>query len=137
MILTKTTEYAVRVLIFMAYQKKELFTAKYIHEKLHIPYKYLTRIMTVLAKNGYLESTRGRLGGFKFHKDLNQISLLKIVETVEGKDGFDKCILGLEDCSDESPCALHFVWEKTKTEFIKNLSTTTLADVLNVEIKKF
>ena len=137
MLLTKTTEYAVRVLIFMAYQDKDLFTAKHIHEKLKIPYKYLTRIMTNLAKKGYLESIRGRAGGFKFQKKLDKITLLRIIDAVEGLEGFDKCILGLEDCTDENPCALHYVWEKTKQEFIKNLSTTTLADLVSIEIKKF
>ncbi len=93
--------------------------------------------MTDLAKQGYLESIRGRAGGFRFQKNLNKITLIKIIEAVEATDGFDKCILGLEDCSDENPCALHFVWEKTKKEFMKNLSNTTLADLVSIEIKKF
>ena len=93
--------------------------------------------MTDLAKQGYLESIRGRSGGFKFQRKLNNITLIKIIEAVEGLTGFDKCILGLEDCSDEDPCALHLVWEKTKNEFIKNLSITTLADLVSIEIKKF
>ncbi len=93
--------------------------------------------MTDLAKQGYLKSTRGRSGGFRFQKNLDNITLIKIIEAVEGHDSFDKCILGLEDCSDENPCALHLVWEKTKSDFMKNLSSTTLADLISTEIKKF
>ncbi len=139
MILTKTTEYAVRVLIFMANQDRELFTAKYIHEQLNIPYKYLTRLMTRLAKSeeGLLVSIQGRDGGFKITNKLNEITLARIIETVEGMDSFNACILGFSECSDDNPCALHFVWEKHKASFLKTLRTTTLEDLKNTGVMKF
>jgi Rrf2 family protein len=137
MILTKTTEYAVRVLTFMASQDKDLFSAKYLHEQLDIPYKYLTKLMTDLAKNGCLTSIRGRDGGFKITKKLNEISLSKIIEAVEGMDSFNSCILGFHECSSENPCAMHYVWEKNKIEFIKTLENTSLYDINHMKVGRF
>jgi Rrf2 family protein len=139
MILTKTTEYAVRVLIFMANQNRELFTVKYLHEQLNIPYKYLTQLMTRLAKSdqGLLTSIQGRDGGFKINKKLSVVSLAKIIEAVEGMDSFNTCFLGFEECSDENPCAMHFVWEKHKELFLNTLNTTTLDDLKEMEAVKF
>ena len=137
MILTKTTEYAVRVLSFMAKNKQNLFSAKYLHEQLDIPYKYLTKLMTDLAKHGCLTSIRGREGGFKITKKLDEISLAKIIESVEGMDNFNACILGFHECSRENPCAMHFVWEKNKAEFIKTLENTTLNDINHMEVSRF
>ena len=138
MILTKTTEYAVRVLTFMASQKdKELFSAKYLHEQLNIPYKYLTRLMTDLAKHGCLLSIRGRDGGFKITKSIKEISLAKIIEAVEGMDSFNACILGFHECSSDNPCAMHFVWEKNKEQFVKSLETTSLDDIYHMDVRRF
>ena len=137
MILTKTTEYAVRVLTFMACQKQDLFSAKYLHEQLNIPYKYLTKLMTNLAKSGCLTSIRGRDGGFRITKEIKDISLAKIIESVEGMDSFNSCILGFHECSSDNPCAMHFVWEKNKTDFIKTLENTSLQDINHLEVGRF
>ena len=137
MILTKTTEYAVRVLAYMAKEKGQLLSAKYLHEQLSIPYKYLTRLMTDLAKSGYLMSVKGRDGGFRIIKDLKEISLANIVETVEGMDSFNACILGFHECSSENPCAMHFVWEENKKQLLKTLKTTTLNDISHLNISKY
>jgi len=137
MILTKTTEYAVRVLAYMAKEKEQLLSAKYLHEQLHIPYKYLTRLMTDLAKNGYLISVKGRDGGFRIIKDLKEISLANIVQSVEGMDSFNACILGFHECSSENPCAMHFVWEENKKQLLKTLKTTTLNDLNHINIGKY
>ncbi len=138
MILTKTTEYAIRVLTFMVSQdNRELFSAKYLHEQLNIPYKYLTKLMTDLAKNNCLTSIRGRNGGFRITKKSNEISLAKIIKAVEGMNSFNACILGFHECSSENPCAMHFVWEKNKAAFIKTLENTTLNDINHMKISKF
>jgi len=137
MILTKTTEYAVRVLAYMAKSGDQLLSAKYLHEQLDIPYKYLTRLMTDLAKSGYLMSVKGRDGGFRIIKDLKEISLANIVQTVEGMDSFNACILGFHECSSENPCAMHFVWEENKKQLLKTLKTTTLDDLTHLNIGKY
>jgi len=137
MILTKTTEYAVRVLAYMAKEKDQLLSAKYLHEQLQIPYKYLTRLMTDLAKNGYLISVKGRDGGFRIIKDLKEITLANIVQSVEGMDSFNACILGFHECSGENPCAMHFVWEENKKQLLKTLKTTTLNDLTHLNIGKY
>jgi Rrf2 family protein len=137
MIFSKTTEYALRVLAYMASNNKGLYTAKYLHEQLNIPYKYLTKLMTDLVKSGCLKSTQGREGGFSIIKDPSKFSLADIIEAVEGYDGFSGCILGLPDCSDENPCAMHYVWEKNRNSFINTLETTTLAELVKQRIVRF
>ena len=137
MILSKTTEYAVRILSFMAKNNTELNSAKYLHNKLNIPYKYLTRLMTDLVKNNYLISIKGRNGGFKINKELSKITLANIIESVEGMDSFNSCVLGFHECSDENPCAMHFIWEENKHNFVHTLEKTTLLDLCKTNIAKY
>jgi Rrf2 family protein len=126
MFLTKTTEYAIRVLIFMATHDDDIFTTLSLSKKLKIPYKYLSKIMTDLARAGLVVSIKGRSGGFKIAKPLSQISLYDIVSSVEGTETLNSCILGFPDCSAENPCALHYIWEQNKEAIIKTMKQTTL-----------
>ena len=136
MILLKTTEYAIRVLTFMARDETQLFSAKYLHGQLGIPYKYLTNLMTGLARNGYLISVQGRDGGFKISKKLSEITLATIIETTQGMESFDGCVLGFYECSDSNPCAMHYVWQDNRDNFLSTIKNTTLDDLAGMNITK-
>ena len=137
MILLKTTEYAIRILTFVAKNNQQLNSAKYLHEQLNIPYKYLTSLMTSLVKSGYLMSVQGRNGGFKINKKLSEITLAKIIETTQGMDSFNGCVLGLYECSDDNPCAMHHVWQHNKENFLNTIKNTTLNDLYGMNITKY
>jgi Rrf2 family protein len=137
MIFSKTTEYAVRILTFMVSHNMTLYTAKYLHEQLQIPYRYLSKLMTSLVKNGYLSSVRGREGGYNIKADPSRLTVSDIMEAVEGIDGFKTCVLGLPECSEETPCAMHYVWEKNKEVFVHTLRTTTIAELTTNKIGQY
>lgn len=137
MILLKTTEYSIRILTFMAKNDQQLNSAKYLHEQLSIPYKYLTSLMTGLVKSGYLISVQGRDGGFKINKKLKEITLAKIIETTQGMDSFDGCVLGFYECSDGNPCAMHFFWQNNKENFLSTIRNTTLEDLCSANTTKY
>ena len=137
MILSKTSEYAIRILTYMAKSDMQLISAKYLHEQLSIPYKYLTMLMTSLTRNGYLISVKGRDGGFKINKNLKEITLSEIIETIEGMESFNSCVLGFNECSCTYPCAMHYVWEDNKKNLLNTFENTTLYDLSNVNIVKY
>ena len=137
MILSKTSEYAVRILIYMAANKEDKYSAKFLYEQLNIPYKYLTKLMTDLSKRGCIESIQGRNGGFRIIKDLDKITLATIVEAVEGVGHLGGCILGFDECSGENPCAMHRFWEKNKESILNIFESTSLKDLANANITKF
>ena len=137
MILSKTSEYAVRILVYMAANNEEKYSAKFLYEQLNIPYKYLTKLMTDLAKRGCIKSIQGRNGGFKIAKKLNEITLASIVEAVEGVDSMGGCILGFDECSNDNPCAMHAFWEKNKASILHIFESTTLKDLANADIARF
>jgi len=109
----------------------ELFTAKYIHQQLKIPYKYLASILRKLAASGFIYAIQGRYGGYKIAKNLSEISLYDIIGAIEGSNIYNRCILGFSECSDSSPCAIHKEWQPVKEAFIKVLKSTTLSTLSN------
>lgn len=108
--LSKTSEYALRILIFMAKEPEKLYSAKHLIEKLKVSDKYLRRIMTDLSKSGFIKSSQGRDGGYTFAKDIQTIYLYDIIDSVEGMDKLNDCVLGFEECSCTNPCAMHDNW---------------------------
>jgi Rrf2 family protein len=136
MLFTKTTEYALRVLICIAKSDSQLLSANHLHEKLDIPYKYLTRIMTDLSKKNLLLSVKGRDGGFKLIRPSEQIMVSDIIDAVEGMERFNSCILGFQECSSDHPCAMHSVWEQNKINLLHTFKTTSLFDMIQQEFQK-
>jgi len=127
--LSNTSEYAIRILGFMAREPERKFSAKYMVEKLKISDKYLRRILTSLTKSGIIISTQGREGGYAFQKKIQDIFLSDIIDVTEGMEKYMGCVLGFSECSDSNPCAFHKEWVKARVTMIQSFKNTSLADL--------
>jgi len=132
--LSKTTQYALRALSFMAQDEKGLYIAKDLHEKLDIPLQYLRRLMKDLSKAGFLKSIKGHGGGFVFAKNTEEIYLSDILAIIEKKELLNACIFGFENCLLEKKCAMHDRWNESKESIKKILQTTNLSN-MNTEFR--
>ena len=127
MILSRTSQYAVQALIYMATQTSTSpVLNKDIAAQLGVPAPYLAKILQGLAKGNLLFSFRGRLGGFCLREDGNKITLMQVLLLTEGPAFTESCMLGLKKCSDETACPLHFRWVPVKKVIIDMLQDTTL-----------
>ena len=127
--LSNTAEYAIRILTFMAVKNLDIYTAKYLIEKLNISDKYLRRIMTQLTKAGLIRSIQGRDGGYVFNEKPENIDLMQIIDAVDDMDKYMGCILGFKECSDSNPCALHKQWSKIRDQIFDMFKRTNLLEV--------
>ncbi len=124
MIYTKTGEYAIRAILHLARQDKGILVMSgQVAEKEDIPAHYLAKILQRMAKFGYVDSFKGRGGGFKITKLAMTSSILDIVERIEGPVITLKCVTGLKECSDEHPCPLHDEWSELRDK-IQHLITS-------------
>jgi len=123
---SKTTSYAISVLSFMADHDGETYSAKKLNEILEIPRPYLRQLLTNLSKCGFIYSTQGRNGGFQLQKPADQIVLAEIIDSVEGLNVLDTCIMGFKKCPFNHTCAMHAVWEETRDNILMVLNNTTL-----------
>jgi len=135
--LAKTSEYAIRILTYMASDKDKMFNAKEIIEELKVSDKYLRKLMTKLSKAGFTKSIQGRNGGYIFNKPINEIFLIDIIDTVEGLDTYMGCVLGFDRCSNENPCVMHNKWKNIREEFFNVFKSTSLAEFSTDKNQKF
>jgi Rrf2 family transcriptional regulator, iron-sulfur cluster assembly transcription factor len=127
--LSKTSEYAIRILSFMAIQKREQYTAQELSEGLKIPHRYLRRLLTKLSKAGFILGSKGKGGGFIFARSLADISLADIIDTVEGFEVYQACIFGYENCLLTKKCPMHDAWSGARENLRSILKSTSLADM--------
>ena len=109
----------------MSSDPERLFSAAYIHEKMDIPYKYLTMLMTKLAKANLLQVSRGRNGGFKLNRGVDEIFLVDVLNAID-ENNCTNCAFSESDCDELNPYALHDVYKRPKSALEEMLMTTTL-----------
>lgn len=130
MLLYKTSQYSIQVLIYISLQEDGLpVLAKDAAEQLQVSPTYLAKILQTLAKAGLVKSRRGRKGGFQLTESANLSTLMEIVEVIEGQSFSQTCLLGLKKCSDETACPVHNDWMPVKDEILQMLNQQTLDDL--------
>ncbi len=128
--LSNTSKYTIRILAYMVNHKdRSLISAKELSENLDIPYKFLTKIMTELVKVGFIESIRGREGGYKFLRKASEITVGDILELFNDAIKNEECILGIDSCDPKQKCALHDKWIKSKVQLQKMFRESTIESI--------
>ena len=99
----------------------------------HIPKSFLAKIFQHLARAGLVRSIRGSHGGFALLKSPDEISVLEIIEAVEGKIVLQRCRMDKPDCEHAGGCALCGLFERAQDGIKEVLTQTTLRDLLEQE----
>jgi len=127
--LSNSSQYAIRVLTYITMQNEPLISATTLSEKLQIPYKFLTKIMTALVKADLVESIRGREGGFRLKKESSEIKVDDILNIFNDTVKKEECLLGIGQCDTHCRCALHDQWMKPKLLLQKMFRESSLETI--------
>jgi Rrf2 family protein len=101
-----------------------------------IPKSFLAKIFQSLARAGIIRSTRGARGGFALVKSPGQITVLEIIEAIEGKIAFQRCLQESNQCEQIGGCALCGLFEQAQDRLKDVFLKTTLADLLETQAAK-
>lgn len=128
--LTKRGDYAVRAMLALAENEGGgLLSAPSIAAALSIPPRFLPQVMGDLARGGLVEAETGRAGGYRLARPATEITLLHVVEAVEGDSRRASCVLRGGPCREDGVCAVHDVFMVAQEAMIAALGGATLADV--------
>ena len=135
--LSATCKYGIRAVIFIA-SKQESNTntgLKEIAEKLEIPQPYLAKILQTLARKKILRSSKGPHGGFYLMTPAAKITLMDVIEALDGRDFFDNCYVTGEKCNFDEPdkglCILHNELREEKIRMEKFFSSKSIEALVN------
>jgi Rrf2 family protein len=94
-----------------------------------IPRSFLAKIFQDLAKAGVLRSQRGARGGFLLARPADQITILEIIEAIDGKIALQRCLSDVSSCERMEDCALCSLFEQAQDRLKEVFAQTTLADL--------
>ncbi|MGA1862553.1 Rrf2 family transcriptional regulator [Deferribacter thermophilus] len=129
---TTRSRYAIRALYALAIAggDKNPVSLKKISEMESISMKYLERLFSNLIKAGIVNSIRGVYGGYVFNKPLNEVTLLDVVEVMDGNIKPVDCIDD-EGCERAESCSINWIWFELKNIIENYLSKITFYDLVH------
>jgi len=130
--LSHTAEYALRAVLYLAQGEDadRFVQVGEIAPALRIPRNYLSKILHLLARQGVLVSTRGRLGGFRLAAPPDRLCLATVVSPFGSLGETRHCLLGRPECSDRTACAAHARWKDVAERVAAFFRETTVAELL-------
>jgi len=130
--LTNTTDYAIRGMIYIAsFPPERPVLNSEVAEAQLIPASFMAKILRSLVRAGLLASSRGVHGGFSLARPASGISLLDVVEAVEGPICLASCVPDPSCCPHAGTCPAHSVWGTVQEQMSEILGNVTLEDLVS------
>ena len=125
---SNSTKYAIKAVLYLAVNSSEEKKVKIkdIDEPINVPKAYIAKLLQELAKRKVISSTKGPKGGFYLSKANREMTVIDIINAIDGENRIHKCLLSLHECDNENPCALHHLVFKEKQIIEENLVNTTI-----------
>lgn len=132
--LTRSGDYAVRCLLYLAlHPGRGVVGRKEIAEVMNIPAQFLGKVAQTLARAGLIAIRQGSRGGYELARDPADISLLEVVEAVDGEIFLNDCLHRLDFCERRPVCSVHRVWGRARRQLRDMLDGISLAALVDEE----
>ena len=129
--ITRQADYAVRAVLYLTRlgQNERAATSQVAQEQ-HIPPSFLAKIISQLSIAGLLHTSRGARGGVTLARPAREITLLDVIEAIDGPIMLNECVGEEGDCSFDEDCPLRSVWCDAQEVLVKRLKGTTFQQLL-------
>jgi len=125
-LVNRETHHAIRALMTMAESGLEKTTVAELAKRADIPQPFLRKIVQTLNKEGILESSRGKGGGFRFAAPPDRIFLTRLIQVFQGSFKLHECLFRKKFCNDLKVCPLRRKIQKLENAMLAELAATTI-----------
>lgn len=126
--ITRRAELAIRALAVIGRSSGRV-KAVALAEELDTTLGFVPQVVGPLVKAGWVRSDPGPTGGYTSRVDLGEVSVLEVIEAVDGATDVGRCVVADRPCLSEGPCALHAAWGRARAELMGVLHGTPMTDV--------
>jgi Rrf2 family protein len=135
--LTRRADYAIRTVVYLARQSgAHVVPGPRIAGAMDIPARFLPHVMQDLARAGIVEATLGRGGGYRLARDPRDLSVLGVIEAIEGDARRRTCVLRTGGCDETQPCNVHATFAEAQDALLDRLERTTVQDVVERRVPR-
>jgi Rrf2 family protein len=126
-IFSRSTRYAIQALVLISVLPAgHYMRSRSLAARLRQPEAYLSKLMVRFAQAGILESSRGRMGGYRLRVSPHSVSLRQVADIISAGRMQRECLLGLKTCSEADACAMHGQWQPVKQRLFAMLEEQNL-----------
>jgi len=135
--ITRQADYALRAINFLAHlEPNQRASTSQIAEEKSIPPSFLAKIISQLSIAGLIHTSRGARGGVSLARSPEQISILEVVEAIDGPVALNECTLSPKSCPFSEDCTIHDIWMDTQRTLVQHLKNTSFAEIRNSKREK-
>jgi Rrf2 family iron-sulfur cluster assembly transcriptional regulator len=132
--ISRRTDYGVRVILDLSnHPRGERTSTQEIADRQKIPSPFLAKIISQLSLSGLVTTYRGAGGGVMLARPPAEITLLQVVEALEGPLRLNRCVIEPDMCPRNGHCAVHDIWSKAQADLIGLLDITTFDELVTAE----
>jgi Rrf2 family protein len=124
--ITRRADLATRALVLLAGSGERLKGAR-LAESLGTTEGFVPQVLQPLVARGWVDSERGPTGGYAATVELGAVSVLEVIEAVEGVTPTARCVLVDRPCAETGRCALHEPWARARAQLLAELASTPLS----------
>jgi FeS assembly SUF system regulator len=135
--MSKLTDYGTVVMTYLARGKNQLHAATEIAGQIRVAAPTVSKILKRLAREGLVVSHRGAKGGYSLARAPEQISVVEIIDALEGPLGLTECGSTPGLCVQESLCSVRANWQRINGAVRNALAEVTLAEMAEPELPRF
>jgi len=129
--ITRQADYAVRAVLHLARMgNTERAATSSVAKEQNIPPSFLAKIISQLSIAGLLHTSRGARGGVTLARDPAEITLLEVVEAIDGPIQLNECVGNDGVCTFDDNCPIKPVWCNAQEELVNRLKSTNFADLI-------
>jgi Rrf2 family protein len=126
--ITRQADYALRAVIFLSrLDDNQKASTSAIAEEQKIPPSFLAKIVSQLSLAGLIQTSRGARGGVSLARPPEKISVLDVIEAIDGPVMLNECAVSPDNCTFGESCPLQQIWCDTRQELVNRLSSATFA----------
>jgi len=125
--ITRQADYAVRAVLHLARNHDQRTATSLIAAEQRIPPSFLAKIVSQLSIAGLLHTSRGARGGVTLAREAKDITLLEVIEAIDGPIQLNECVGDKGACSFDDTCPLRPVWCDAQEELVGRLKSTNFA----------
>lgn len=131
--ITRQADYALQAMLYLArIGSRQRAATSDIAKSQHIPPSFLAKIISQLSIAGLIQTSRGAKGGVSMARPPEDISLLEVVEAIDGPIALNQCTGKVTDCPLGNECPLRPLWCETQLELVNKLKATNFAQFVIV-----
>ena len=130
--ITRQADYAVRAILYLAqFGNNGRVSTSNVAKEQKIPLSFLAKIISQLSIAGLINTLRGAHGGVTLAREPKNITLLEVVEAIDGPIQLNICVATPGRCPFEPNCSVRLVWCDAQNELVTKLRNTNFAQLIS------